>query len=336
MTPDRSVTPDRTTPSRRSLLAAAALLPLAACGTDERPADHARRRSAAPTGSPSGRAVVHRPRLADLEREYGARVGVHALATGTGATVVHRAGERFAFCSTFKALAAAAVLHHRSASGLDRRVTYTEADLRSTAPVTGKHVATGLTLRELCDAAVRFSDGTAGNLLMRDVGGPAGLTAYLRGLGDTTSRMDHYEPELHDVPPDDPADTTTPQAIATDFRELLLGTALPVRERRLLMGWLARNATPVGARRIRAGLPRDWKVADKTGTGDYGRANDIAVVHPPRGGPLVLAVMTDRPGRDAEPSDALIAEATRRTVAALKLPGLPGLPGRPSPSITGP
>ncbi|MEU3088708.1 class A beta-lactamase [Streptomyces massasporeus] len=332
MTPDRSVTADRTIPSRRALLAAAALLPLAACGTDERPADHARRRSGAPTGSPSGRPTVHRPRLADLEREYGARVGVYALATGTGATVVHRAGERFAFCSTFKALAAAAVLHHRSAGGLDRRVTYTQADLRSTAPITGKHVVTGMTLRELCDAAVRFSDGTAGNLLMRDIGGPAGLTAYLRGLGDTTSRMDHYEPELHDVPPDDPADTTTPQAIATDFRDLLLGTALPVRERRLLMGWLSRNATAVGARRIRAGLPGDWKVADKTGTGDHGRANDIAVVHPPRTGPLVLAVMTDRPGHDAEPSDALIAEATRRTVAALKLPGLPG---RPSPSITG-
>ncbi|MFF8015786.1 class A beta-lactamase [Streptomyces sp. NPDC007929] len=332
MIPDRSVPP-----SRRALLAAAALLPLAACGTDERPADHARLRSTAPpTGSPSGKAGVHRPRLADLEREYGARVGVYALATGTGATVEHRAGERFAFCSTFKALAAAAVLHHRSAAGLDRRVTYTEADLRSTAPVTGRHVATGMTLRELCDAAVRFSDGTAGNLLMRDIGGPAGLTAYLRGLGDTTSRMDHYEPELHDVPPDDPADTTTPEAIAGDFRELLLGTALPARERRLLMGWLERNATAVGARRIRAGLPADWKVADKTGTGDHGRANDIAVVHPPRGGPLVLAVMTDRAARTAEPSDALIAEATRRTVAALKLPGLPALPGRPSPSITGP
>jgi beta-lactamase class A len=211
------MTPDRAVSSRRALLAASVLLPLAACGTDDRPTRDARRRTATPTGTPAGEPPVHRPRLADLERAYGARVGVYALATGTGATVVHRAGERFAFCSTFKALAAAAVLHHRSPGGLDRRVTYTEADLRSTSPVTGKHVATGMTLRELCDAAVRHSDGTAGNLLMRDIGDPAGLTAYLRRLGDPTSRMDHYEPDLHDVPPDDPADTTTPQAIATDF-----------------------------------------------------------------------------------------------------------------------
>ncbi|MGW0469892.1 class A beta-lactamase [Streptomyces coeruleorubidus] len=310
--------------SRRAFLAAASLLPLAGCGTAGRDTDRAGRATTTtrPGPEPSRRAPappVHRPRLADLEREYGARVGVYALATGTGATAVHRADERFAFCSVFKALAAAAVLHHRSLDGLDRRVTYTRADLRSTTPITGKHVATGMTLRRLCDAAVRHSDGTAGNLLMRDLGGPAKLTAYLRGLGDTVSRMDHYEPELHDVPPEDPGDTTTPRAVATDFHKLLLGTALPAGERALLTDWLSHNATPVGARRIRAGLPKDWQVADKTGTGNYGRANDIAIVRPPRTEPLVLAVMTDRPGYDAEPSNALIAEATARTITALGL-----------------
>ncbi|MFE0473321.1 class A beta-lactamase [Streptomyces sp. NPDC058947] len=308
--------------SRRFFLAAAALLPLplAGCGAGERSANRPDRgATASRPAPPSSAPPVHRPRFADLERAYGARVGVYALATGTGATVVHRAGERFAFCSVFKALAAAAVLHHRSPHDLDRRVTYTRADLRSTTPVTGRHLATGMTLRELCDAAVRFSDGAAGNLLMREIGGPGKLTAYLRALGDRTSRMDHYEPELHDVPPDDPRDTTTPEAIATDFRRLLLGTALPAGDRALLLDWLSRNATPVAARRIRAGLPRGWRVADKTGTGHYGRANDVAVIHPPRGEPLVLAVLTDRPGRDAEPSDALIAEATERTVAAFSL-----------------
>ncbi|MFJ3440495.1 class A beta-lactamase [Streptomyces sp. NPDC086081] len=319
---------DRPVSSRRSFLAAAALLPLplAGCGAGERPPGRPGRQATA-TGSapPPGRPPVHRPRFADLERAYGARVGVYALATGTGATVVHRAGERFAFCSVFKALAAAAVLHHRSPHDLDRRVAYTRADLRSTTPVTGRHLATGMTLRQLCDAAVRFSDGAAGNLLMREIGGPRRLTAYLRGLGDRTSRMDHYEPELHDVPPGDPSDTTTPEAVGTDFRTLLLGTALPARDRALLLDWLSRNATPVGARRIRAGLPAGWQVADKTGTGRHGRANDVAVVHPPRGEPLVLAVLTDRRNPGAEPSDALIAEATRRTVAALGLSDRGGL-----------
>jgi beta-lactamase class A len=253
--------------------------------------------------------------LTALEREYGARVGVYALATDTGATVVHRADERFALCSTFKTLAAAAVLHRGPLAHLDERVTYTRADLTAYAPVATEHLATGMTVRELCDAAVRYSDNTAANLLLRDLGGPRELTAYLRGLGDPVSRLDHYEPELNSNPPGDPRDTTTPRAVAADYRALVLGDALPAGRRALLKDWLLRNRT--GDARIRAGVPRGWTVADKTGTGEWGRANDVAVLWPDRGAPLVLAVLTDRPDRDATPSEPLIAEATRRTLTAL-------------------
>jgi beta-lactamase class A len=197
---------------------------------------------------------------------------VYALATGTGATVAYRADERFAFCSTFKTLATAAVLHRN--------------------PITKDHIATGMTIRQLCDAAIRYSDGTAGNLLMRDIGGPAQLTAYLRGLGDSISRMDNYEPELNRDRPQDPRDTTTPRAIAADHHKLVLGEAL------------------TADKRIRAGLPKGWTVADKTGTGDYGRANDIAIVWPSHTAPLVVAIMSDRPGYNTPPKDSLIAEAT--------------------------
>jgi beta-lactamase class A len=253
--------------------------------------------------------------LTDLEREYGARLGVYALATGTGATVVHRADERFALCSTFKTLAAAAVLDRHPVAGLDRRVTYTRADLVAYSPVTEKHVGTGMSLRDLCDAAVRYSDNTAANLLLREIGGPRALTAHLRGLGDRVSRLDHNEPELNSNPPGDPRDTTSPRAVAADYRALVLGDALPAAKRELLTDWLVRSTT--GGRRVRAGVPRDWKVGDKTGTGDWGRANDVAVLWPPRGAPLVIAVLTERPDREADPSDALVAEATRRVLAAL-------------------
>ncbi|MEV0259120.1 class A beta-lactamase [Streptomyces sp. NPDC050732] len=317
-------------PRRRALLAAAAVLPLSGCGggADERPttgrAPSTPSSSAPPPGRASGRTGTPSPnasrlaaRFAALEREHGGRLGVYALATGTGATVAYRADERFAFCSTFKTLAAAAVLHHRPLSRLGERVTYTAADVDSVSPVTEDHIATGLTLRELCDAAIRYSDGTAGNLLMREIGGPARLTAYLRGLGDRVSRMDDYEPELNDVRPGDLRDTTTPRAVADDYRELVLGDALPADKRALLKGWLLRNATEVGELRIRAGLPEGWRVADKTGTGDWGRANDIAVAWPPDGAPLVIAVLTDRPGRAAPPLNTFIAEAAERAVAEL-------------------
>ncbi|WP_043263026.1 class A beta-lactamase [Streptomyces sp. CT34] len=302
---------ERSGPSRRALLAAAALLPLAGCSGGERPTT---RSSPAPGRHPSASPDTT-ARFAALEGTYRARLGVYAVATGTGATASYRADERFALCSTFKPLAAAAVLHHTPSGRLDRRVTYTAADVNSISPITKDHIATGMTLRQLCDAAIRYSDGTAGNLLMRDIGGPAQLTAYLRQLGDTTSRMDHYEPELNRVRPGDPRDTTTPRAIAADYRELVLGDALTADRRALLGDWLERGTT--GARRIRAGLPRGWRVADKTGTGDYGRANDIAVVRPPHTSPLVVAIMSDRAGYSTPPQDALIAATTKLLVSAL-------------------
>jgi beta-lactamase class A len=303
--------------SRRALLAAAALLPLAGCGEKERPSAAASSPSARPSAVPPDLS-----RFAALERRHGARLGVYAVATRTGAEVAYRADERFAFCSTFKALAAAAVLHGNPIGHLDRRITYTRADVNSISPITKDRVATGMTIRELCDAAIRHSDGTAGNLLMRDVGGPARLTAYLRGLGDAVSRMDDYEPELNRIRPGDPRDTTSPRAIAADLRAIVLGDALEPGRRALVRGWLERSATSVGAERIKAGLPRGWRTASKTGTGDYGRANDIAVVWPPQGAPLVVAVMSDRPGYDTPPRNALIAEATELVVSDLSRAGL--------------
>jgi beta-lactamase class A len=296
--------------SRRGLLMAAALVPLVGCDPGDR-SGHGT--SPAPSLRPTGSPRI--PRFAALEREYRARLGVYALATGTGATVAYRADERFAFCSTFKTLAAAAVLHRNPLGHLNKRVTYARADVDSISPITQDHVATGMTIRQLCDAAIRYSDGTAGNLLMRDIGGPAGLTAYLRGLGDTVSRMDDYEPELNRLRPRDPRDTTTPRAVAADYQKLVLGDALTADKSALLKDWLVRSTT--GGRRIRAGLPRGWTVADKTGTGDYGRANDVAIVWPPHTAPLVVAIMSDRSGYDTPPKDALVAEATRQLVSAL-------------------
>lgn len=141
------------------------------------------------------------------------------------------------------------------------------------------------------------------------------MTAYLRGLGDTASRMDRYEPGLNRNRPKDPRDTTTPRAIPADHHKLVLGDALTAGKRALLVGWLERSTT--GAERIRAGLPKGWKVADKTGTGDYGRANDVAIVWPPHTAPLVVAIMSDRSGYHTPPKEALIAEATKKVVSAL-------------------
>ena len=240
---------------------------------------------------------------------------MYALATGTGTTLTHRADERFAFCSTFKGLAAAAVLHHNPLSHLDTVLPYTEKDLMKSSVITRKHVATGLTIRQLCDAAVRYSDGTAGNLLLRDLGGPARFTAYVRSLGDSVTRMDRIEPAIVEATPGDPRDTTSARAFGTNYHNVVLGDALLADKRAFLRDLLIRNTT--GAHRIRAGIPRGWTVADKTGTGDYGTLNDIAVVWPTRSEPLVIAIMSSKADKNAEYHQALLAEAAKYVVASL-------------------
>ncbi|MCV6984813.1 class A beta-lactamase [Mycobacterium shinjukuense] len=255
--------------------------------------------------------------FAELERKYQARLGVYVPASGATAAIAYRADERFAFCSTFKAPLVAAVLHQFPLTHLDKVITYASNDIRSTSPITQQHVDTGMTVGQLCEAAIRYSDGTAANLLLADIGGTAAFTSYLRGLGDQASRLDQEEPELNRNPPEDHRDTTTPRAIALVFQQLALGDALPPDKRAMLTDWLARSTT--GAKRIRAGFPADWKVIDKTGTGDYGRANDVAVVWSPGGAAQVVAIMSDRVtgGYDAQPSEALIAAAATRIAEAL-------------------
>jgi len=257
--------------------------------------------------------------LSALEKKYAARIGAFALDTGNGRTVRHRANELFPLLSTFKAFAAAAVLDRarRCEPGLmDRVIHYSADDLVTYSPITEQHVEDGMTVAELCDAAIRYSDNTAGNLLLDRIGGPAGLTRYFRGLGDPVSRLDRYETDLNLWTPGEVRDTTTPEAAGRDLRALTLGKGLHPDDRARLVGWLRANTT--GGARIRAGLPPTWTVGDKTGSGDaYGTANDIALVEPPAGAPLILAIYTNRRAADATYDNALIAETATALARAL-------------------
>jgi beta-lactamase class A len=296
---------------RRATLAALAtlaLVPLTGCATTE---------SAATASSTTTVAsITHADRaFEDLEREYDARLGVWALDTGTHRTVAWRADERFAYASTYKALAAAAVLRRTTADRLDDVVTYTRADLVSYSPITEQHVDTGMTLREICDAAIRYSDNTAGNLLFRELGGPSGLSADLKRIGDVTTHADRLETDLNAAVPGDVRDTSTPRALSADLGKYALGTTLPKADRALLNDWLRGNTT--GAALIRAGVPAGWTVGDKTGAGGYGTRNDIAVVWPPHRAPIVLAILSSRTTQNATYDDALIAKATKVLISTL-------------------
>ncbi|MFF3624714.1 class A beta-lactamase [Streptomyces sp. NPDC002467] len=273
--------------------------------------------TAAEAGTTAGPSVAPSDdAFARLEQEFDARLGVYAFDTGSGRVVEHRADDRFAFASTYKALAAGAVVRKNSPRRLERVLRYSRDDLVAHSPVTEQHVGTGMTLRALCDAAVRHSDNTAGNLLFRDLGGPRGFQRALAGLGDRTTRADRWETALNQATPGDLRDTSTPRALATDLHAYALGDTLGAEGRALVVDWLRRNTT--GDALVRAGVPADWRVGDKTGTAEYGTRNDIAVLWPPHREPIVVAVLSSRATPDAEHDDRLIARAAEAVVAALR------------------
>lgn len=259
------------------------------------------------------------PELAELERRSGGRLGVHALDTATGATVTHRGGERFLMASTAKLLLAAAVLDRAATDPalLDRRVRYAREALLEYAPVTTANLATGMTVADLCGAALTVSDNTAANVLLDLLGGPAVVTAFVRGLGDDITRFDRTEPDLN-VSTGDERDTTTPAAMVGDIRAVTVGDGLEPSGRERLTAWLLANTT--GDAAIRAGVPAGWRVGDKTGTGAQGERNDVGIVLPPDRAPLVLAVHTDPGDARSTAGDSTIAEATAIVVRRLSRP----------------
>lgn len=269
---------------------------------------------AAPTPASTTSAATTRA-LDALERRDDARLGLVAIDTGSGATVTHRAGERFAFASAAKVFIAATVLDDARSGDLDAVVPIEQRDLLSYAPVTSQHVGSGMTVRALLDAMLRSSDNTAANLLVARVGGPSVVQQWLRGIGDQVTQVVRVEPDLNEATPGDERDTTTPAQFAADLRTVLLGDALRPEDRKMLVETMA--GTTTGAATIRAGVPTGWSVADKTGTGSYGVRNDVGIVTPPGRAPIVLVVMTSRSRADAKPVDALVAAATKVTVAAL-------------------
>jgi beta-lactamase class A len=248
----------------------------------------------------------------EIESRVGGRIGVCAVATDTGATIAHRADERFALCSTFKWILAAAVLAKvdENQIALDQEIAFDAGKIIAHSPVVGRHAQQGhLNVEALARAAVVTSDNTAANLLLTQVGGPAGLTEFLRSHGDMTTRLDRNEPTLNTNLPGDPRDTTTPRATVATLQALLTTPALSIVNRERLIEWMVSSET--GKNRLRAGLPQEWRVADKTGTGERGARNDVAIAWPPNRAPILIASYLSDSTAPPSPLDAAHAALAR-------------------------
>lgn len=250
--------------------------------------------------------------LAALEIQAQGRFGLYVLDTVSGAEAGWRGDERFPMCSTFKTLLAARVLYlaQRDEIRLWRKLYYSPSEVVAWSPISEKRAGAngGMTVQELCEAMVLVSDNTAANVLLEASGGPAALTQWLRELGDGTTRLDRNEPSLNTALPGDERDTTTPQAMLQSLQKLLLGDVLEGYARALLQQWLVDSRT--GDKRVRAGMPGDWKVGGKTGSGERGTACDTLIVWPTeQSAPLLVTAYLTGSQLDGARREAVLARA---------------------------
>ena len=250
--------------------------------------------------------------IRQIEEDLGGRVGASILDTHSLQRVTHRSTERFAMCSTFKAPLVAAVLARIDAGSISSSamLRLPREPLLSTSPIANAHLGAGqIPVMTACEAAVSHSDNTAANLLLDLIGGPTAMTQFFRTLGDDTARLDRYEMELNSNIAGDVRDTTTPDAMVHSIQAILLGNALTATSRDLLTDWMLHEQR--GKARIRAGMPADWRVANKPGTSANGATNDIAVVWPSRRVPIVMAIYVDAPSESNAGREKAIARIAR-------------------------
>lgn len=257
----------------------------------------------------TGNELVIQQRFQQIENDFAGRLGVSALNTQTGGVIQYRANEKFPFCSTFKLILVAAILNYDSDELMAKRILVRQNELVSWSPITEKQVGADLSVEELCVAAIQYSDNTATNLLLRELGGPDVLNSFARSMGDNSFSLNRWEPELNSAISGDERDTTTPHAMLQSIRELVLGNVLVPARSEQLNNWLLSSATSTEG--IRAGVPVGWQVASKTGSGSYGTTNEIAVLWPEKANPIILTIYFTQFEREAKNNRAVITELTR-------------------------
>ena len=246
----------------------------------------------------------------ELETKYNAQIGVYVRDTNDDSEIAYNADERFAYCSTHKFLSVGALLQRKNLDELDKRIFFSQEEILPFSAITKAHVDDGLTLAEICEAALRISDNTAANLVLEELGGIAAFRESLRAIGDDVTEPARLELELNIFSPDSIDDTSTPRQLAKDLELYLLGDILSDDKKSLLAKWMSDNAITDDL--IKAGVPKDWKVLDKSGAGiNYGTRNDVAIIFPPNKKPIVVAIMTRRNEENARFDNALIEEIAR-------------------------
>ncbi|MEX1474843.1 class A beta-lactamase [Enterococcus sp. C78] len=257
-----------------------------------------------------GQKVVKK-KIKEIENKYDAKLGIYSIDTHTKKFFNYNSNQRFAYTSTYKAIAGGILLKNLTDTELNKRIIFKQEDIVEYSPITQEYINNGMTLKEIIHAAIAYSDNTAGNILFNELGGPKGFEKELNKMGDTVTQADRYETALNQAVPGDLRDTTTPETFGKIFENLILSSKFEEKSYKFFLKTMIDNTT--GNKLIRAGVPKGYEVGDKTGAGSYGTRNDIAFIQPKKMNkkPLIWVIFSNKKEKDAEYNDQLIAETAR-------------------------
>ena len=218
----------------------------------------------------------HAKELNDLEKKYNAHIGVYALDTKSGKEVKFNSDKRFAYASTSKAINSAILLEQVPYNKLNKKIHINKDDIVAYSPILEKYVGKDITLKELIEASMTYSDNTANNKIINEIGGIKKIKKRLKKLGDKVTNPVRYEIELNYYSPKSKNNKS-------------------------------------GDTLIKDGVSKDCKVADKSGQAiTYASRNDVAFVYPKgQSEPIVLVIFTNKDNKSDKPNDKLISETAK-------------------------
>jgi beta-lactamase class A len=276
-------------------------------------------------------------------------LGVTVLDVDSGAQARVNADHAYPMMSVFKAPVAATVLAQIDTGHLSlaQKVTINRADVvgGSAVPSIGAHFhgdSMTFTVDQLLTAAISESDNTAADALVRLVGGPKVVTAFLRAHGIDEMRVDMDEADVdrifdgighgEQIPANetaqqslvrlrrgyrdylsDPRNRTTPDAAVKFLKQLWKGSLLSAGSTQHLLQLMYKQTIP---RRLRGGLPEGVRLADKCGTsvsfeGETAAYNDIGIMTWPNGHTVIVAAFLTGSRADKAERDAIYAEIAK-------------------------
>lgn len=249
--------------------------------------------------------------LKKVEDKYDANIGVYALNTATDEEITFNEDKRFAYASTFKALSSAMLLEKTPHNKLNKKVHVSKEDIVPYSPVLEKFINKDITIKKLIEATMLYSDNTANNMIIEELGGYKEVNKRLKSLDDKTTKPSRMEPELNNYNPKNNKDTSTPQAFGKTLNKLINDGRLSKENKTFLIDLMINNKS--GDTLIKKGAPKNFKVADKSGQAiTYASRNDVAFVYPKgESKPIVLVIFTNKEGKTDKPNDKVVSETAK-------------------------